>query len=111
MQTGRIVLYTDVEEITYKNVIDVLRNAMTDHRVNAARIKYLMEYDEGNQPLKRKKKVRTEIDCHCVDNVANEITEFWSSFGFGNPITLVQTGDAEDKEIAEGVKNLNKQCC
>nr|DAV58952.1 MAG TPA: Portal [Bacteriophage sp.] len=109
MQTGRIVLYTDVEEITYKNVIDVLRNAMTDHRVNAARIKYLMEYDEGNQPLKRKKKVRTEIDCHCVDNVANEITEFWSSFGFGNPITLVQTGDAEDKEIAEGVKNLNKQ--
>ena len=75
MQTGRIVLYTDVEEITYKNVIDVLRNAMTDHRVNAARIRYLMEYDEGNQPLKRKKKVRTDIDCHCVDNVANEITE------------------------------------
>lgn len=109
MQNGRIVLLTDVEEITYENVIDVLRDVMPDHRKNASRIKFLLDFDSGIQPLKRTKTVRPEINCQCVDNVANEITEFWCSFGFGNPITLVQTGENTDEKISEGVKNLNKQ--
>ena len=56
MQTGRIVLYTDVEEITYKNVIDVLRNAMTDHRVNAARIRTSWSMMKEISHLKEKRK-------------------------------------------------------
>lgn len=109
MQTGRTVLYTDVTEITYDNVIDVLRKAMSGHAVNSSRIKFLLEYDAGYQPILRKKIVRPEIDCQCVDNVANEITEFWCGFCGGNPITLVQNGDSTNPGIAEGIKALNKE--
>ena len=107
MQTGRIVLYTGEPEITKENVISVLRDAMIEHRQNAQDIQFLMNYDSGIQPLKRKKKTRTDIDCHCVDNVANEITEFNLGFKWGNPITLVQNGDGAEKAISDAVTMLN----
>ena len=80
------------------------------HQKNADRIKFLNEYEKGNQPIIRKnpKKYRPDIDCQCVDNVANEVTDFKTAFHWGNPITLVQRG--EDKEnnsvITEGISIL-----
>lgn len=108
MQAGRKVIYTDVPEITYENVIDVLRRAMVDHLANSRRIDYLIDYENGNQPLVREKKTRTDINAHCVDNIANEATEFWCGFAFGNPITLVQNGNRDDADIPEGIKLLNQ---
>lgn len=108
MQTGRIVIYTDEKEITKDNIISVLRNAMPEHMINADRIQYLLDYDAGIQPLNRTKQTRTDIDCQCVDNVANEVTEFGLGFKWGNPITLVQQGDNEDKDIPKAIVELNK---
>ena len=106
---GRINITTDVPYIDETNVVSVLRKAYIQHTINANRIEYLLRYDAGEQPLKRKKTVRTDIDCQCVDNVANEITEFWNSYMFGAPINYVQTANNDDEEISEAVKELNRQ--
>jgi hypothetical protein len=65
MQTGRIVLTTDVPEITYENVLDVLRDVFSTHIQNANRIQYLLDYDAGIQPIIRKnpKTYRPDINC------------------------------------------------
>lgn len=107
MQTGRIVIYTDVKEITSNNIISVLRDAITEHDINANRIQYLLDYDAGIQPLQRVKQTRTDIDCKCVDNVANEVTEFNLGFKWGNPITLVQNGENMDSDITKAITELN----
>lgn len=108
MSKGRLVLYTDVEEITYDNVIEVLRDVIPDHRINARDMQFLLNYDSGIQPLQREKKTRTDIDSQCVDNVANEVTEFNLGFKWGNTITLVQNGDGKDKQICKAITELNK---
>lgn len=107
-QTGRIVLYTDEPYITAENVIEVLRKAMTQHNLNSRRIQFLIDYEAGIQPLQREKKTRKDIDCKCVDNVANEVTEFNLGFKWGNPITLVQNGANESEDIADAVTELNR---
>lgn len=111
MQTGRIVLTTDVPEITYENVLDVLRDVFSTHIQNANRIQYLLDYDAGIQPIIRKnpKTYRPDIDCECIDNVAHQASEFWTSFAWGNPISLVQNGDGKEKFVADGISELNKQ--
>lgn len=112
MQTGREILYTSEPEITYENIIDILRKVFPLHQRNADRIKFLNGYEKGNQPIIRSspKKYRPDIDSCCVDNVANEITDFKTSFHWGNPITLVQRG--EDKEnnylINNAISTLNE---
>lgn len=105
MQIGRKELFTDVSEITYENIIPILRDVFSEHQINATKINYLLEYDAGIQPLKRKepKKYRPEIDCECVDNVANEITKFHVSFKWGNPITLVQRGEKDSGKASESL--------
>lgn len=97
MQIGRKELFTDVPEITYENIIPILRDVFPDHQENANRINFLLEYDAGKQPIirKEKKKYRPDIDCQCVDNVANEISTFHTSFKWGNPITFVQRGEKD----------------
>lgn len=106
MQTGRIILYTDEPEITRENVITVLREAVIEHELNRQRIQYLLDYDAGKQPLQRVKTVRPDVNCECVDNIANEVTEFWCGFAFGSPITLVQRGSVKEN-ISEAVTMLN----
>lgn len=112
MQIGREVLYTSEPHITYDNIIPILQRLLPIHQRNADRIKFLNEYEKGNQPIVRKeaKKYRPDIDSCCIDNVANEITDFKTAFHWGNPITLVQHG--EDKKnnsvLTDGISILNK---
>lgn len=112
MQFGREEIFTDYPEINELNIAEVMRKAMPIHEKNSARIDFLLNYEAGYQPLVRKepKKYRPEIDCQCVDNVANEITEFKLSFNWGNQITLVmrEKPDADTKDIADAVSLLNK---
>lgn len=96
MQYGRKTLYTDVSEITYENVIDVVRKVIAGHEENAARIDYLLRYEAGEQPLTRKKVNKPYIDIHCVDNVANEITKFHIGYKWGIPITIIQRGEKDN---------------
>ena len=109
MQIGRQTLYTSEPTITYSNVIDILRKVFPLHQQNVARIEFLDNYEKGEQPIIRKepKKYRPDIDSSCVDNVANEITEFKTSFHWGNPITLVQKSENEEESITKAIKALN----
>lgn len=107
---GRTEIYTDVGIITKDNVSDVVRNAMITHEKNAAEIEFLLNYEAGIQPIARKKSYRPDIDCKCVDNVANEIAEFKQSFNWGNPITFVMKKKADNKEnqTLNGVSEINE---
>lgn len=90
---GRKRIYTDAYEITDDNVIPILQEAMPIHEYNRDQIIYLTRYEKGIQPLPRKKIVRPEVDVRVVDNIANQVVEFWMGYGWGNPITFVQKND------------------
>lgn len=110
MQFGRSVLYTDVAEVNQYNISDVLRSVMPEHETNANDIQFLLEYDAGLQKKFNIKKFRPDIDNWCVDNVAAEISNFWLSYGWGNPITLSmrEQSNEANKDIVDGVFELNK---
>lgn len=92
---GRRRIYTDVAEITRDNVISVLRDALSIHEVNRAEIAFLINYEKGEQPLKRKKTIRPDIDINVIDNLANQIVEFKLGYHWGYPKSLVQRGDKD----------------
>ena len=110
MQIGRAEIFTDEREINESNILRVLQNAYAEHTANTNRIEYLLEYEAGNQPLDREKKIRSEIDIQSVDNVAHEITEFNLGFKWGNPITIVQRGEKDSGNTEEtlGISLLNE---
>ena len=70
---GRVKIYTDVEEITRDNVIDVLTKAMIKHEQNSTQIRYLINFEKGDQPLIREKSVRKDIDIKSISNLAHQI--------------------------------------
>lgn len=110
MQFGREEIYTDVVSVTKQNIAEIMRNAVPIHDRNSTRIDYLLNYEAGHQPILRKKTYRSDIDCHCVDNVANEVTDFKLSFNWGNQITLVMREKPENgsQELSEAVAMLNR---
>ena len=107
---GRREIFTDVKEITKENISEVLADAFETHLLNSKEIKYLQEYERGDQPiLTRIKEVRPEINNKIVENHAAEITAFKVGYVFGSPITFVQRasvdmdgnkGEADDKRLA-----------
>ena len=107
---GRQTIFTTERTVTPENVFKILQEALPVHRKNASECQFLLDYDAGIQPLNRAPKKTMEwIDCHYVDNVAKEANDFWIGFGWGNPITLVQRGDApnDNGEKARGIAELN----
>ena len=110
MQYGRKILYTDVEEITYENVIDVVRKVIGDQEYNAREIDNLIRCDAGEQEKTRIKTYRSDIDNWCVDNLANEAVEFWLGYLWSNPMTLVQTDEFEEarEDVIAGISALNR---
>lgn len=108
MVYGRNKLITYEEYIDETNVIKVLGDVMPAHIENSARIDYLLKYEAGEQPIKREKVYRSDIDCRCIDNVANEITEFKRGFQWSNPITLIRSDDS-DESVTSSISALNKQ--
>jgi hypothetical protein len=70
----------------------------------------LIEYEGGKQEKFRKKTYRADIDNWCVDNVANEVTEFKLSYNWGSPITLAMRdrNNVDNADIAKGIFELNK---
>lgn len=105
---GRVRIIADVSEITPDNVIKVLQDAYNVHLANRAHMEYLIKYEKGEQPLKRKKTIRKDIDVNVVDNLANEITNFRVSYKWGNKITFGQrsnksgnTADTDNDAISQ----------
>lgn len=92
---GRKIIYTDARFITAENVLQELERAMITHEENASVCDYLINYEAGNQPIEREKAYRSDIDCECVDNIANQITEFKTAYNYGNVITFVARGTTD----------------
>ena len=109
MQIGRKVLTTYEPVITEKNVISILQKVMPQHLENSNRITFLDNYEKGYQPIIREKKYRPDIDVQTNDNVANEVTNFKTSFHWGSPITFVQkeNGFETDGNITKAIAMLN----
>ena len=96
---GRREIFTDVKEITKENISKVLADAFEVHLLNATEIKYLQDYERGDQPiLKRVKEVRPEINNKIVENHAAEITAFKVGYVFGSPITFVQRANVDTSD-------------
>ena len=108
--TGRSMIFTDVEEITRENILDVLQQAFSIHAVNAAQELWLFGYAAGEQPiLEREKDIRPEINERIVVNVANRIKNFKVGYEFSNPIAYVQTlqTEGDPKADDERINALN----
>lgn len=106
MNNGRLEIFTDERTVNAENIISVLESAFVKHEVNVARMNFLLNYEEGVQPLQRKKTYRPDIDCVAVDNLANEITEFKLGYNWGFPITLVQRGERDKDNL---LNNLDEE--
>lgn len=103
---GRKNLYTDVDEITDANVIQVLNDAIKTFESNAQDCDYLYQYYKGNQPiLSRTDLLQPDKVQNIVENRANEIVSFKVGYLIGEPIQYVPRTDGES--VAEGVKRIN----
>lgn len=104
---GRRVIYSDVEEITRDNVLEVLRKAMAIHEINRDEIVYLDAYYRGNQPIiNRIKDVRPEINNKIVVNRAKVIVDFKTGYLLGEPIQYVNRKG--DDSVTEQINILNE---
>lgn len=71
---GRRQIFTDTEEITAANVVDVLSKAVRIHTENQDESQYLWDYYKGKTPiLQKKKETRPTINHKICVNRANEI--------------------------------------
>lgn len=104
---GRRIIYSDYDEITADNVLEVLDRAMTVHAMNRADIQYLFDYYKGKQPiLDRTKEYRPEICNKVVENRANEIVSFKVGYLMGEPVQYVSRGKDSDG-YSEAINTLN----
>lgn len=92
---GRRRIYTDAEAITEDNIFEELSNAVIKFCKPQEEIKFLLDYEKGIQPLKREKKIRSDINIKVSDNVANQVVEFKLGYNWGNPIIYVQRGNTD----------------
>lgn len=111
-QIGRVKLYTDVPFITMENVGEIVRSAYNDYLPSKTRMDFLFDYEKGVQPLMRTapKTYRSQINNQCVDNVANEVTDFKTGFIWGNPITFIQSGKEDEfgEDTLKAIAELNR---
>ena len=74
---GRRKILCDELNITERNVVKVLTDALVAHNQNRIEIDRLYGYYRGKQPiLNRTKQIRPEICNRVVENRANEIVSF-----------------------------------
>ena len=99
---GRTVLFSIEKVITADNIVDVLQSVLPDFQKNKEETEYLYNYYRGNQPiLKRKKKVRPEINNRVVENHAHEIVSFKVGYEFGEPVQYVRRATNSGKDLLE----------
>ena len=103
---GRRKILCDKPVINDKNIVSVLSDALSVHRLNSAEIDYLYRYYKGEQPiLQRSKTIRPEICNRVVENRASEIVSFKTGYLCGEPIQYVSRGSTND--VSGGIGKLN----
>ena len=110
---GRIKIYTDQNEITADNVLEVLQTALAKHEQNASDIDKLLQYERGDQPLPFEKTIRPEVDVQVSDNAAAYVKDFKIGYFWAEPAFLVQHGHVEahgtEPEVdSAGIAALNE---
>ena len=104
---GREVICSSKTEITSKNIIDILKDALAIHARNSFEIDYLYKYYRGKQPiLERVKTIRPEINNKIVENHALEIVDFKKGYVFGEPVQYVVRGESDG--VSEKITQLNE---
>lgn len=99
-QYGRKPIYSDVDEITPGNVLEVLNEAAGTHADNRANIEYLWRFYKGRQDvIDRVKEIRPEIRNVVVVNRANEIVSFKTSYLLGEPMQYVSSPSAGEGAV------------
>ena len=112
--SGRRTIYTDYEEVTFDNVLEIIEDTLSQHYANFVEIAQLRAFEKNNQPiLRRKKDVRPEINYKICENHAHEIKEFKKGYVFGQPITYVQRAGndstkSDEKKDDKGIDTLNQ---
>ena len=113
--TGRKTIYADPIDLSIDdNVLAVLDKTMLVHLVNRENMKYLLEYERGDQPIfYRVKNIRPEINIKACANYAKLITDFKVGYEFASPIMFVQRAaddfrKADYKQDDKRVASLNE---
>lgn len=102
---GREIIYTDAEEITSENVVNVLKSATEKNQTNVSQIEYLYDYYKGDQPiLDREKDFNDNILNKIVENHANEIVSFKTGYFLSAPIQYIDSGE---NEVTEDLNKVN----
>lgn len=100
---GRSQIFNSAEEITDKNVIEVLTKALPVHQKNRREELFLKKYVRGQQPiLFRTKNYNAEVNNKVVVNIANQIVTFKTSEFAGEPIQYVSRASGVREEVPEG---------
>lgn len=104
---GRKQIYTSLEGVTRKNVVQFLEDTYNTHKFNVTQMNYLDRYYRGLQPiLWRIKEVRDDINNKVVVNRAKQIVDFTTSFFVGDPLKYVAR-DPNSKEVLNELSMLN----
>lgn len=112
---GRKIAYTDVETITFENIVKVIGNSIGAFYYNKTVIEYLWNYYKGDQPVLYRTKVSNEDICNSiVENHSYEIVQFKVGQTYGEPIQFVsrKEDDATNKAVDtlnDYMENANKQ--
>ena len=102
---GRHIIYTN-KELNESNLLEILNDAVSTHKVNANDIDYLYNYYKGDQEIQKKtKEVRQEINNKITENRAWEIVSFKKGYTFGEPVQYIARG--EDENISTQINELN----
>lgn len=105
---GRKTAYTGVDQITPRNVAQVLSDTIGIHNRNRTLMDYLYRYYKGDQPiLYREKLVRPEVNNKVVENHALETVKFKAGQIYGEPIQYVCKKKKASEETNEQVDRLN----
>lgn len=114
---GRKTIYIDPVDLSVNsNLLAALEQTMLEHLKNRDEMKYLMEYERGDQPIfYRVKDVRPEINIKACANYAKLITDFKTGYEFGSPVMFVQRAaddfrKADEKQDDKRVAMLNEMC-
>lgn len=90
MLFGRRDIFTAVEELTEKNVIDEVNSALTYHLMNVQEEDYLYWYRRGFQPVLDRTKTYNDFVCNkVVVNIADEICTFKGGYLLQEPAAYI----------------------
>ena len=113
--TGRKKIYWNPVDLSVnENVLEAVEQTMVVHLENRAQMRYLKEYEKGDQPIfYRVKNIREEINIKACANYAKLITDFKVGYEFASPIMFVQRAKddfrkADSKQDDKRVASLNE---